>query len=142
VNAAGLSIRRATAGDIPAVLELWRRADAAPSVTDTAEDLARVVVAAHAHVLVAEDAQHEIVGSLIATFDGWRGNVYRMVVDPAHRRQGLALRLVADAEAWLRAAGARRVSALVEGTRPQAQAFWAAAGFNEYAGMRRYVKSV
>jgi GNAT superfamily N-acetyltransferase len=60
----------------------------------------------------------------------------------AKRRNGIASALVAYAESWLREQGAKRVSALVEGTRPEAQAFWSAAGFHPYEGMRRYTKSV
>jgi GNAT superfamily N-acetyltransferase len=38
-------------------------------------------------------------GSLIATWDGWRGNMYRLLVHPAHRHRGVALRLVEAGEA-------------------------------------------
>jgi ribosomal protein S18 acetylase RimI-like enzyme len=135
-------IRPATPADIHSILDLWRRADAHPSKTDTLPDLARVIAAPHAEVLVGVDADGILVGSIIATFDGWRGNVYRVAVDPAQRRRGLARRLTAAAEDWLRAAGAVRLSALVEGDREIAQAFWAAVGFEHYEGMRRYSKNL
>jgi ribosomal protein S18 acetylase RimI-like enzyme len=135
-------IRPARADDIDAVLQLWRRAGAHPSATDTPEDLARVVDLPHAVLFVAVADDGTLVGSLIATFDGWRGNFYRMAVDPAHRRRGLARRLTREAEAWLRGVGARRLSALVEGDREVAQAFWAAVGFEHYEGMRRYSKNL
>jgi GNAT superfamily N-acetyltransferase len=142
VTTSDVEIRPATTADVRELLALWQRADAAPSVTDTAEDLARIVGLTHACVLLAHNADAAVVGSIIATFDGWRGNIYRMAVDPTHRRRGLALRLVAAAEDWLRGAGAKRVSALVLGERPEAQSFWAAAGYAPYAGMQRYVKTV
>ncbi len=31
-------------------------------------------------------------------WDGWRGNMYRLAVDPQHRRLGLARRLVEEGE--------------------------------------------
>jgi len=68
----GLTIREACTADIDAVLQLWKRAGAHPSATDTANDLGRVIDAHHAAVLIAVDADGTIVGSLIATFDGWR----------------------------------------------------------------------
>ena len=64
-----MRIRGATTSDIDALLDLWRRADAAPSVTDTVDDVARVVSAPTASVLVAVDGE-TIVGSVIAAFDG------------------------------------------------------------------------
>ena len=136
------AIRPATAADVDGILDLWRRAEAHPSKTDTPHDLGRVIAAPHAEVLLGVVADGLIVGSVVATFDGWRGNVYRMAVDPTQRRRGLARRLAAAAEDWLRAAGAVRLSALVEGDRETAQAFWAAVGFEHYEGMRRYSKNL
>jgi ribosomal protein S18 acetylase RimI-like enzyme len=136
-----VNIRDATAADVDGLLDLWRRADAAPSVTDTVGDVSRVVAAPSASVLVAVDGD-TIIGSVIAAFDGWRGNFYRLVVDSTQRRSGIGRRLVDAGEARLRAAGVKRASALVEGHRPIAQAFWSAAGFEHHEGMRRYTKSL
>jgi ribosomal protein S18 acetylase RimI-like enzyme len=137
-----ISIRSGTADDVEDVLAFWIRAGAHPSPTDTVADVTRVVAAPHAELFLAVDEQGRVVGSVIATFDGWRGNVYRMAVDPALRRQGLARRLADAAEAWLRAAGAVRLSALVEGDSEIAPVFWESVGFAHYEGMRRYSKNL
>ena len=84
------TIRHATRDDVDGLLALWERSGAHPSATDTPHDLGRVVDAPHAAVLVAVAGDDALVGSLIATFDGWRGHFYRMVVDPKLRRLGLA----------------------------------------------------
>jgi ribosomal protein S18 acetylase RimI-like enzyme len=136
-----VNIREATAADVDALLDLWRRAEAAPSVTDSAEHVARAIDEPSATVLLAVEG-NDVVGSVIATFDGWRANFYRLAVDPRCRRTGVALQLVGRAEEWLHAAGAKRASAFVEEDRPPAQAFWTAAGFQHHEGMRRYTKSV
>jgi ribosomal protein S18 acetylase RimI-like enzyme len=135
-------IRPGTIDDVDAVLAFWIRAGAHPSPTDTVSDVTRVVTAPHAVLFVAVDGRDTIVGSVIATFDGWRGNVYRMAVAPELRRQGLARRLVAAAEEWLRAAGAVRLSALVEGNSQVAPLFWESVGFEHYVGMRRFSKNL
>ena len=88
-GAGSLSIRECRLEDIEAVLELWRQAEATPGVTDTADDLRRAVADGPAVVLVAE-VGGRLVGSVIGTFDGWRGNIYRLAVHPDHRRQGVA----------------------------------------------------
>jgi ribosomal protein S18 acetylase RimI-like enzyme len=132
-----VEIRKANAGDVAAMLDLWRRADASPSVTDTADDVARVIAVPNSTVLLAVDGD-TVVGSVIATFDGWRGNYYRLAVDPEHRREGVALQLVDVAWDWLEAAGVKRVTALVEEDRPVAQAFWARAGFSHHEGILRF----
>ena len=79
--AGSLSIRACRLEDIKCVLELWRQAEATPGVTDTADDLRRAaddlraIAYSPAHVLVAE-VGGRLVGSVIGTFDGWRGNIY------------------------------------------------------------------
>ena len=122
------------------MLELWRRAAARPSPTDDLEGLARLLAHPSAVLLVAVD--HEsMVGSVIAGWDGWRGNIYRLAVSPDYRRRGLATALVREAERWLVQMGARRVSALVEGEHPWAVAFWNAT-YEHEVGTLRYVKNV
>jgi ribosomal protein S18 acetylase RimI-like enzyme len=137
----GAEIRSATHADVDGLLDLWKRAGSHPSPTDTPTSVLRVIDVPHAEVIVAVGANELLVGSIIATFDGWRGNVYRMAVDPTYRRRGLARRLAGEAEDWLRAAGAVRLSALVEGNSEVAQAFWESVGFEHYVGMRRYSKN-
>src|SRR5262245_21568712 len=122
----GPSILDCRLEDVEAALELWRRAEATPGVTDTADDLRRAVAASAASVLVAE-VEGRLVGSIIGTFDGWRGNIYRLAVHPDCRRQGVARALVAEVEKRLAQQGARRITALVEKDHPWAMAFWEAA---------------
>ena len=45
-----------------------------------------------------------IVGALIAAWDGWRGNMYRLAVDKGHRREGIGLALTRAGENYTGAA--------------------------------------
>src|SRR5262249_11785037 len=101
----GLSIRDCRLEDVEAVPAHWRLAEATPRVTDPADALRRAVTASAASVLVAE-VEGQVVGSIIGTFDGGRGNLYRLAVDPAHRRRGVARGLVAEVERRLARQGA------------------------------------
>ena len=121
-------LRECRSDDVGAVLELWRQADATPGVTDNADDLRRAVAESKANVLVAK-VEGQIVGSIIGTFDGWRGNIYRLAVHPDFRRRGVARALVAEVEKWLARQGAKRITALVEKDHPWAMTFWEAVGY-------------
>lgn len=131
-------IRPATDADIAGLLALWARADAIPSVTDDTDGL-RGAVARGAVLVAVVDGR--VVGSIVAAFDGWRGNMYRLAVDPDVRRQGLARALVAEGERCLVAQGCRRITALVVTAEDHATAFWAAAGYEHDTRIRRYVKT-
>jgi ribosomal protein S18 acetylase RimI-like enzyme len=140
-RAGSLSIRACRLVDIPSVLELWRQADATPGVTDTADYLRRAVANSPAHVLVAE-VGGRLVGSVIGTFDGWRGNIYRLAVHPDHRRKGVARALVAEVEAKLTRQGAKRITALVEKDHPWAMNFWEAVGYRTDERIVRRVRNL
>ena len=134
-------IRNGCAEDTEAILELWRRAGATPSVTDTAEAVQRAIAHPAAWVLLAE-ADRQLIGSIIGTFDGWRGNIYRLAVDPSYRRRGVARALVQEVERRLALAGAKRITALVEHRHPDPVAFWEAAGYERDQRIARYIRSL
>src|SRR5207245_1502117 len=127
--------------DAERVIDLWRRAGATPSRTDTPEELRRAITHPATCILLAE-AREQLVGSIIGTFDGWRGNIYRLVVHPEHRRQGMASALVAEVENYLHQAGAKRITALVERDHPEAVAFWEATNFALDTRIVRYVRTL
>jgi ribosomal protein S18 acetylase RimI-like enzyme len=141
---AAARIRPVRADEVEPVLALWREADATPSPTDTRDEVIQLLREPTAVLLVAE-ADGRLVGTVIGAWDGWRGNIYRLAVSPAHRRRGLARALVAEADRVLHRMGARRISALVEHDHPWATGFWdslAASGYRHDDRMRRYVKTL
>ena len=123
------------------MLELWRQAEAVPSVSDDPAGLAVLLETSGDALLVAE-ADGRLVGTIIAGWDGWRGNLYRLAVLPTARRRGIALLLVAEAERRLTGKGARRLSALVMSEHDPAVALWLAAGYHHDHRVGRYVRTL
>ena len=134
-------IRDATNGDVAAVLAIWRASEARPSLTDN-EAVIESLISSNPGSLFVADVKGKIVGAVIAGFDGWRGNIYRLAVDPDYRRRGLARAMVAEAEDRLRARGAKRLTALVESDHPWATGFWDGAGYERDPIMLRYFKHI
>jgi ribosomal protein S18 acetylase RimI-like enzyme len=122
------AIRTTRAEDLDAVVALWRDAGSPHGATAEREGVDRLVRTDPEALLVAE-IDGRVVGAVIAAWDGWRGNMYRLAVDPEHRRDGIGLALVRTGEERLRARGARRVTALVASDDPRAQGLWSAAGY-------------
>jgi ribosomal protein S18 acetylase RimI-like enzyme len=122
------------------LLRVWAEADTQPTVTDDAASVDVLLAHDRDAVLVAAD-DGRVVGSLIAGWDGWRGNLYRIAVVPGHRRRGIATQLVRQGEALLRARGAIRLSAIVAEDESHAVAFWTATGYEQQAERLRFVKN-
>jgi ribosomal protein S18 acetylase RimI-like enzyme len=134
------SIRRGSGEDLDAVLALWALSGAPPSVTDGIEPL-RSLVAIDPQALLVADAGHEVAGSLIAAWNGWRGSFYRLAVHPDHRRRGLATRLVREGEKRLRERGAVRLDAIVVADELAALSFWKAVGYDRQNERSRFVRN-
>ncbi len=68
--------------------------------------------------------------------------MYRLAVDQACRRWGIAHRLIAAGEERLCALGARRISALVWSEDGRAARTWLSAGYDHNEGVGRFVKTI
>lgn len=110
-------------------MALWGQARSEhASAPDRLDDMERLVTDSPAALLVAE-REGEIVGALIAAWDGWRGNMYRLAVRDDCRREGVGIALTRAGEDYLRSCGARRVTALVAFDDEVAGGFWDSAGY-------------
>src|SRR5262249_54980226 len=117
-------IRPVPTEELTDVRPFWKEANATPpSATDSIEGLTSMTRQPAALLMVAT-IDGKIVGTVIGGWDGWRGNIYRLAVAPAHRRRGIARRLVREISTALFERGARRLSALVEHEHPWAMEFW------------------
>ena len=81
-----------------------------------------------ARVVVIED-DGVVEGAAVTAFDGWRAYIYHVAVARDHRGEGLAHRLMSEAEQILRARGANRVYLMVSGDNPAGIAISATMGF-------------
>ena len=135
-----VTLRTGTTADTAAVLDLWQAAGAHPTSTDDPAALAALVDRDPDALLIAE-SEGRVVGTLIATWDGWRGSMYRLAVRPDVRRRGIAALLVRRGEERLLSLGCRRVQALVVGADDRACAFWTGVDYVPDS-LRRYVHSL
>jgi len=142
LTAKDLIVRPCRPPDAPAVLELWLQERSEHATTaDHLEDVHRLIAERPGSLLVA-DRHGELLGVLIAAWDGWRGNMYRLAVRRGHRRHGIGLALVRAGEEHLRRQGARRVTALVAYDDEVAAPFWESAGYPRDRVIGRRVRNL
>jgi ribosomal protein S18 acetylase RimI-like enzyme len=136
------ALRTGCANDVNDLLDLWRAAaenDSRPP--DTRPAVAALLGRDPAAVILAEH-DGELVGSLIAGWDGWRCHLYRLAVRPAWRRQGVGGALLTAAEDRFRALGATRIDAMVLDGNDLGQQLWRARGYVRQADWSRWVKAL
>lgn len=109
-----IRLREFTLDDYAAVYTLWQ--DAGPGVgisrSDTREEIAKKLQRDPDLFLVAED-EGQIIGTVIGGYDGRRGLIYHLAVEPAYRKRGIGERLMEQVEKRLTAKGCLKSYLLV-----------------------------
>ena len=142
MSADDITIRTATAADVDAVLGLWGVARTEHAVTEDRPEALRRLIDTDPLALLVAELDGGLVGAVIAAWDGWRGNIYRLAIEPAHRRRGIGSALVRAGETSLQRRGASRVTALVAYEDERAAAFWDEAGYPLDSEIGRRVRNL
>ncbi|MFJ7152846.1 GNAT family N-acetyltransferase [Streptomyces sp. NPDC100445] len=133
------SVRAALPDDLDSVLAFWRTAAEGTSISDDRAGVERLLGRDPGALLLAE-RDGELVGTVIAGFDGWRCHLYRLAVHPGWRRRGIGSALLAAAEERFARLGGRRADAMVLVRNETAHHAWRAAGYGSQEQWRRWVK--
>lgn len=123
--------------DLADVTALWQRCGLTRPWNDPARDVARkLTVQPHLFGVVDAPAGQgaapgALIGSVMAGYDGHRGWINYLAVDPAWQRQGLGRQLMAWAEDGLRALGCPKINLQIRVGNEAARAFYARLGFGD-----------
>ncbi|WP_395945115.1 GNAT family acetyltransferase [Brevundimonas sp.] len=116
-------IRPIRDGEDEAVVALWTACGLTRPWNDPKQDLRLAREGATSTVLVTVEDE-KVVGSIMVGFDGHRGWVYYLAVDPDRRGRGLGRDLTAAAEAWLSNRGAPKIQLMVRADNTPALDFY------------------
>lgn len=123
-----MKIRPYVAADMDAVIALWRACDVARPWNDPVRDIERKLAMADDLLLVGT-VDGRVVGTVMAGYEGHRGWINYLAVDPNERAAGHGRALMAAAERRLRELGCPKINLQVRATNPDAIAFYEGIGF-------------
>lgn len=126
-----VDIRTFQIADTEAVIALWQASGLSRPWNNPHQDIRRKLAVQPELFLVAVDAG-EIVGSVMAGYDGHRGWIYYLASDPARRGKGIARALVEEAEERLLDMGCPKVNLMVRPENGVAQGFYEALGYEHF----------
>lgn len=125
-----MDIREFDWDDYDAVYALWERLHMVKPAIDSRVALAGCLERNPGLFLVAVASDGHPAGTVLGTFDGRRGYLYHVAVDPAYRRQGIGRALITEIMQRLRARGAVKITLRVARENHSAIAFYRSVGLD------------
>jgi ribosomal protein S18 acetylase RimI-like enzyme len=132
-----MRIRAFVDSDREPVIGLWRRAGLVRPWNDPGRDIDRKMADSPWGLLVGESDEsgdERLIASMMVGYDGHRGSVFYLAVDPDARGRGHGSRLMAHAEALLLARGCPKVNVSVRSENSQVIGFYADRGYRTEGG--------
>jgi ribosomal protein S18 acetylase RimI-like enzyme len=124
-----MHIRPVCAGDEEALVALWHRCGLVRPQNDPQADIRRKRTIQPDLFLVGE-LNGSIVASVMAGYEGHRGWLNYLAVDPHLRRQGLGRAIVSDAERRLLALGCPKVNLQIRTSNHEVVEFYRRIGYS------------
>lgn len=126
-----IDIRPFEPSDTEAVVTLWQEVGLTRPWNNPYQDIRRKMTVQPELFLVATDAD-DLVGTVMAGYDGHRGWLYYLATAPARTGQGIGRRLVETAEERLLAMGCPKVQLLVRPENGGVHDFYATLGYEPF----------
>jgi len=124
-----MEIRNYHSADRDSVISLWNSVfPGSTGHNDPGDSIDRKMAIDDSLLFVAAEGA-AIVGAVIAGYDGHRGWIYSLAVDPEHRRCGIGRQLVCSAEQALQRLGCPKLNLQVRADNAEVVAFYQSLGF-------------
>ncbi len=123
-------IRPFSEEDTDAAVTLWTDCSLVRPWNDPRADIARKLTEQPELFLVGE-IERRIVGTAMAGYDGHRGWVHYLAVDPTLHRTGLGRQLMSEVERLLKERGCPKLNLQVRSDNLQVLAFYRGLGYGE-----------
>jgi ribosomal protein S18 acetylase RimI-like enzyme len=123
-------IRPFTEADTDDVVALWTASGLVRPWNDPRADIRRKLTVQRELFLVAVEGP-DLVGTVMGGYDGHRGSVYYLAVDPEHERKGVGRALMAEIERILVDLGCPKLNLMVRSDNLAVLGFYRGLGYGE-----------
>jgi len=125
-----LKIRKFQPVDASAVIDLWQSCGLVVPWNNPQKDINRKLADSPDLFFVGE-IDDRLIASCMAGYDGHRGWIYYLAVDPDCRRQGLAAQIMQHAEVELKVLGCPKIDLMVRDTNQPVIDFYQRIGYKK-----------
>jgi ribosomal protein S18 acetylase RimI-like enzyme len=123
-----MQIRSYSESDETAVIELWRQCELTRPWNDPRKDIQRKLTTQPELFFIGEQ-DGNIIATAMAGYDGHRGWVNYLAVDPAYQGEGIGRRLMQHVEESLAAIGCPKLNLQIRASNQSALAFYERIGY-------------
>ena len=136
MNGEGIQIRPFEERDRIAVIRLWEACDLIVPWNDPSKDIDRKLRVDPDLFLVlarspGDGREEELVASVMGGYEGHRGWINYLAVDPRHRGRGYARMIMEDAEERIRAKGCPKINLQIRETNKAVIEFYEHIGYTD-----------
>jgi ribosomal protein S18 acetylase RimI-like enzyme len=124
-----MRIRPYADGDEPAVIGLWNEVFPYHEPRNEAATVIRQKLRSGCDLFLVAETENGVVGTVLGGYDGHRGWVYRLAVDPRCRSQGIGAALMDHLERVLVQRGCPKVNLQIHGGNAEVVAFYEQLGY-------------
>jgi ribosomal protein S18 acetylase RimI-like enzyme len=111
------------------VVALWSRVFAGDPPRNAPERVIERKLGTQRELFLVAERGGRVVGTVLGGYDGFRGWVYHLAVDPEHRRAGIGRDLMLAVERRLRALGCPKINLQIRAHNSAVRAFYERLGF-------------
>ena len=125
-----LIIRSFQISDEPDVIDLWHRCNLVVPQNDPKKDI-EMKLRMQPELFFIGVISSRIVSTVMSGYDGHRGWIYYLAVDPDFQKRGIALRMVEEVESKLRKLGCLKINLQIRNSNNSVIAFYKHIGFGD-----------
>lgn len=135
-----MKIRSFTTEDTEAVVNLWEQCSLTVPRNDPRQDIQRKMAVQPELFLVGLLAG-KVISSVMGGYDGHRGWLYYLAVDPEYQGQGLGKQIVTEIERRIKQRGCPKINLMVRTSNKKVIAFYRSLGYeiDEVVGLGKRI---